>query len=246
MLQISYFALLALILAMIFVGTSLTLKRMNTPPQKRKSILLKVTFGLIAWFAYVFTLSSTGFIESRDLPPRMPLLGILPTFLFTAFFLTTRRFDNFIKAIPASWLIYYQSFRIIVELIIWSTFLEGIIPKNTTFEGTNLDVMAGLTAPVVAYLVYNKRALPENFALAWNFASIAILAVTVFTFISTTFFPSIWANQYHIDIKAFASFPYVFIPTFFMPSAFFVHFVYVSKYFRKNSTKAKTALHAQS
>jgi len=51
---------------------------------------------------------------------------------------------------------------------------------QVTWHGRNWDVLIGLTAPIMAWLIATKRA-PPRAAAAWNLAGLAILANTVVT-----------------------------------------------------------------
>ena len=51
---------------------------------------------------------------------------------------------------------------------------------QVTWHGRNWDVLVGLTAPLMAWLVVTLR-VPPRVAAAWNLAGLAILANTVVT-----------------------------------------------------------------
>jgi hypothetical protein len=50
-----------------------------------------------------------------------------------------------------------------------------MIPELMTFEGRNFDILAGLTATVVAYLVFIQNSAGKNFLLAWNIISLLLV-----------------------------------------------------------------------
>jgi hypothetical protein len=54
-----------------------------------------------------------------------------------------------------------------------------------TFEGRNLDVFVGASAPFVAWLLSRGRLSPRAL-VAWNVGGIAVLAHTIFTVVTST------------------------------------------------------------
>lgn len=66
-------------------------------------------------------------------------------------------FKHFLEAAPPAWLVGFQAFRMVMELILWLLYKGGAIPVQMTPEGLNFDVLAGLTAPAVAYFCFVKK-----------------------------------------------------------------------------------------
>ena len=67
--------------------------------------------------------------------------------------------------------VFLQSFRIIVELLIYGAFLEGVFPQRATFEGLNFDILVGISAPVIGWLILKKRIGFKKGLLIWNINS---------------------------------------------------------------------------
>ncbi|MBO6515708.1 MAG: hypothetical protein JJ975_04070 [Bacteroidia bacterium] len=187
--------------------------------RKKRTLLI----AMLLWQVYVLALGSSGFLASFDLPPRMPLLLILPLFTFIAVFLSRNKAKKWIQTIPTLWLTGLQSFRIVVETLFVFSVTAGILHENVTILGYNYDMIVGLTAPIMALVIYRSKTTPKKLLIAWNFFGIAVLACTVFVFLSTAFFPNIYGFETTPLSTDFGIYPYVLIPGFLMPTAIFVH-----------------------
>ena len=234
MLAFGYVALTLTMAIIILFGYNYALKAIDTPTEVRKKNLGRAWIGLFLWFAYVFAIAKSGVLQTFELPPRFPIFLILPAFLFTGFFLYKNRNSPVIEAIPKSWLIYYQTFRIGIESLFIATVAAGMLHPEVTFEEYNYDIVFAATAPFVAYLVFNKKMLSEKFALMWNYLGLVVIASILFLFTTTIYFPSMWGSTESLASMDIVTFPFVFVPSFLMPSAVFIHFVSIIQLIKKD------------
>ena len=178
--------------------------------------------GLVGWLALTGVLAERGFFEDfQSMPPRM-LLGVgLP--LLTLLALTfSRRVAPLLAALPPAWPVAAQTFRILVEIVLWRLAVAGAIPELLSFHGRNVDILVGLTAPVVAYACFVRRAWPARVAVWWNWAGIVILLnVVVLVQLSA---PTPW-RIFETDPPAtfIADWPYIWLPAFLVPLAWLLH-----------------------
>ena len=207
----------------------------SKPSVIRKSILL--AGGIIIWQVYIYAVASTGVLQNFDFPPRFFLLLVLPAFVFTGVFIYTNRNKVWIKFIPEQWLIYFQSFRIIVETLFVYTVAAGILHPNVTIEGYNFDMIIGFMAPVMAYLVYQRQLLSRKFILWWNYLGLAVLASVIFLFISSIYLPEIYGSKVNLMPIEFGTFPYVLVAGFLMPTAVFIHILSIVQLRKNGLTK---------
>src|SRR5207244_10356973 len=112
------------------------------------------------------------------MPPRLTLAGLLPL-VAGLLMLPTHGTRHFLAVTPPERLIYLQSFRIVMEIILWALAVQGRAPKLMTFEGRNIDILVGLTAIPIGWLVVERRAWPAWVAGVWTAAGILILANVV-------------------------------------------------------------------
>jgi len=223
MIQLGYILLSLTMFFILIAGYSYALKTAEVSPQKRKKKLTFITVVLLAWFGYTYTLATSGVFQNLDLPPRFVVFLIIPAFTFIGITVYRLRNSGVLTAIPPSWLIYYQSFRIVIESLFVATVGIGVLHPEVTFKGYNFDIIFALTAPFVAYLVFSRNALPQKAALYWNYLGLAVIASIIFLFLTTTYLPSLYGSSTSMINTEFLDFPYPLVPAFLMPSAVFVH-----------------------
>ena len=94
-------------------------------------------FFIFLWLVILWALSSIGFFNDfSGFPPRMFIVLVVPLFIVVMFLILKRNSKAF-YLIPQVWLISFQSFRIVVELLLWWMSSDYILPKHMTFEGYN-------------------------------------------------------------------------------------------------------------
>jgi len=115
-----------------------------------------------------------------------------------------------------------------VELTLWGLYLHGKVPELMTFEGGNLDILSGLTAPVVAYLCFTKAIWYRKVALAWNFMAVGLLInIVTHAFLSFLFQTQKLAlDQPNVGLLYF---PFVWLPCFIVPTVLFAHLVSIKR-----------------
>jgi hypothetical protein len=136
----------------------------------------------------------------------------------------SRRIAPLLAALPPAWPVAAQTFRIPVEIVLWRLAVAGVIPELLSFTGRNVDILVGLTAPVVAYACFVRRAWPARVAVWWNWAGIVILLnVVVHAQLSA---PTPW-RLFETDPPTtfIADWPYIWLPDFLVPLAWLLHAV---------------------
>ena len=173
------------------------------------------------WGVYILGLSQTGVLQEFGFPPRVPILIVLPMLAFIIFITSRQSFRETIQNTPLHIPIFMQSFRILVELSIYATFMKGIFPQRATFAGLNFDILVGISALVVGFLAYKKILNPQGIFI-WNLISLGVLGLTVFSFISSYYFLG-FANT--ALGGQFVQFPYLLLASLLLPTAVFLHVV---------------------
>ena len=189
-----------------------------TPTRHPGRAMLVIT----AWVALLGYLSLADyFADFRSLPPRIlpaPLLPLLTGLLF----LRSAGGRELLARTPPQWPIYAQSFRILMELILWLLYLQHRVPAIMTFEGRNADILVGLTAIPIGYLCFVRRAWPPRAALWWNVAGILILLnVVVHAQLSTPSPLRVFVTNPPVTFIAY--WPYILLPGFLVPLAWLLH-----------------------
>lgn len=223
MLATGFVLLFVTMLIIILSGYNNVLKLLSIDNVIRKGRVIRVAVILFLWTVYMYILSYTGVLKNFDLPPRFPLLLIIPLFIFTGIFLYRHRKSEVLHAIPKSWPVYYQSFRVLVESLFLMSVAEGILPYQVTFEGYNMDMIFAASAPVVAFLAFNRKVISEKIVLGWNYLGLAVICSIIFLFITTIFIPSVWGSAVSLGDVRLGEFSNMLVPGFLMPTAVFMH-----------------------
>ncbi len=181
--------------------------------------------GLLVWFLYLGLMGYFGVLKNLVMRPPGPAFLFLPVILFlvifTLFVARSSAAGGIALAFPLWILLGVQCFRIGVELFLHRMWMEGVVPKMLTFEGANVDIYIGATAPVIAWLAMRGRA-GVWLALVWNVLGLMALANVVSRAVMSAPGP---LNFLHGDVpnRMFGTFPFMFIPGFFVPLAVVLH-----------------------
>lgn len=170
---ILFSALSLLCIVIMMRGLQLALRRTGFTAVRRNRIWVATWVSVTAWVALIGVLAIKGFFaDFSTIPPRPALMIIVPLLVFTVIALSATG-SEIIKAIPPYWLVGMQSFRILVELLLWRAFLDNLLPIQMTFEGSNFDGLSGLLAVPVA-MVLMRKWIPQ-LALLFNIAGLLLL-----------------------------------------------------------------------
>ncbi len=222
-LEFAYITLSVLMfMILIYMANHAIQKSVDDKNKSRKKIIL-VIGGLIGFHLYTFSIAITGMLQNYDFPPRFVIFLIIPAFTFSGFFIYKNKNKKWIQTIPQHWLIFYQSFRILIETIFVFTVAKGILHPNVTIEGYNYDMVFGYTAPIIGILIMRNSTKFKSLAILWNYLGLAVISVIIFLFISTIYFPELYGSETYLMPTEFGKYPYVLVPGFLMPSAVFIH-----------------------
>lgn len=183
------------------------------------------------WLTLQFVITRTGFYTNTGtIPPRFALL-LLPPLLFIAGLFATHRGRNFIDHLDAGMLSLLHIIRIPVEIGLYFLYIHKAIPKLMTFEGTNLDILSGLTAPFIFYFGFVSKRLGKNTLLVWNFGCLALLINIVVTALlsAPSNFQKLAFDQPNIAILYF---PFVWLPCCIVPLVLFSHLASIRQLLR--------------
>lgn len=223
MLEAGHYILLLILVVILYYAFSKACYNAGYDVKRRRKFFTGFIVLMIVWVAYVSIVSASGIIATFSMPPRMPLLIVLPAFTIIGWFYTRKKFKEIIDAFPERLTVYFQSFRIIVEILILGLYYKGIGPEMVTFEGRNFDILIGLSAPIIGYLAYNKKAISSTVVIIWNICGLLMLANIVAIFLTLAFKPGLWGYiETPVSIE-FTKLPFIFIAGVFMPIAVFLH-----------------------
>jgi hypothetical protein len=183
------------------------------------SVLYMAIFAMLAWLGGLLALSNNGFFaEFERMPPRIVLALAVPlaTILFLMF---KRSFGELLDQLSPAALIYLQAFRILVEVVLWLLYRDGICPPQMTFEGWNFDIVAGLLAPLAAWAAFGGGRRNKAIAIGYNIVGLCLL--TTIILIAILSFPQIGVLT--PPNRMIAYWPMIWLPGFVAPFALLLH-----------------------
>jgi hypothetical protein len=177
----------------------------------------------IAWMAIQSALALTGFYQSTDaLPPRFLLASVPPILCIAACFLTPAG-RRFLDAMDLKGCVLLHTVRVLVELNLYWLFLYKQVPALMTFEAGNLDILAGISAPII-WWAYSKGHIAKRGLFVWN--SLALMGVFN-AFVRAILSAPFPFQRFAFDqpTVAILTFPVILLPAFIVPAVLLCHIV---------------------
>jgi len=222
--QLGFIALSIFCILYLYRQLSLALLKTSFDLAKQQRIKQQFIVAIVSWTTLISVLAWVQFFANfSSVPPRFFLVLLIPLSTAILLSLFSGTLSEILQQIPPQRLINIQSFRVLVEVLIWLLFVQELLPIQMTFEGMNFDVLTGLTAPFVAYFCFHKKAWPKWIAIAWNVMGL-ILVFTIVT-IAILSFPTPF--RYFMNDPAnriVAQFPFVWLPGILVTVAYTMHF----------------------
>ncbi len=189
---------------------------------RARRIALFSVGGIGLWLLLTGIAAANGFFDDfSTLPPRFAA-AFVPALLAVILLAALPRVRAFIASAPASWLIYIQAFRVLVELMLYQLHGAGIVPEQMTFRGMNFDIIAGATALPVGWLARRGSRGGMRLAQIWNAVGLA-LVLTIAT-VSVLSAPTPFRLFTEGPANTFiARLPFIWLPAFVVPSAILFH-----------------------
>jgi len=177
--------------------------------------------AFFVWLAVTGILGYTAKLHDfSETPPRIVALIVLSVVgvYFGSYFSAARKL---MENPGLAWLIGLQVFRVAVEIFLDLGYRAGFVPVQMTLEGRNWDVLTGLTALPMAWLVAKQKA-PRWLIYAWNTMGLALL-LNVVT-IAALSMPTPLRQFQNEPANTFVTyFPYVWLPTYLVQVAWMSH-----------------------
>jgi hypothetical protein len=208
-----------LTLSIAFILTTvLTVWLFYRATQYRTSVL----WILCTWVLIQSGISLTGFYTlTTSVPPRFPLLIALPLLTIAGLFLT-RKGRQFIDGLDIRTLTLLHIIRIPVEFVLLSLFIHKYIPQEMTFEGRNVDILSGISALFVYYLVFMRKQAGRKLLLAWNVICLGLLINIVAIAVLSLPYPFQQFGLAQPNI-ALLYFPFTWLPCCVVPLVLLAH-----------------------
>lgn len=221
---------LALIGFLYYAISSVAKSKKNLTP----SIILTLLFG---WIFVISTLTFSEFFQNYSMPPRLFIfVGFLVITMILLFVFPKSR--SFLNEMPITTLTYLHIIRVPVEMVLWWLAISGMISMDLTFEGSNLDIISGISAPFAAVFMVGGKNKNRIGAIIWNVLALGLLVNIVYRAISYT--PYFYEQTLGGDVVNYAVFyfPYILLPAFVVPVVIFSHLICLNQLiFKKDQSQ---------
>jgi hypothetical protein len=225
--------IVASLLYAIYYALNYAFNKLEFPPKKKTKAFAFTFIVLTGWLVFSAVVAFSGTLTDFGSTPPKIFIIVLPAVLLVIYISISTRVNTLLTVIPASWLVYIQSYRVLVEIVLWLLLLNNIIPVQMTFEGLNYDILIGLSALPVGYYSLSADKWPRIAALLWNFAG--LLLVTNIFLVALLSTPSPLRQFFNEPSNTMvAYFPFVWIAAFIVPFAYLMHVLTIKQIIRNH------------
>jgi hypothetical protein len=206
----------------IALGLWLALERTGLTQRRRLGVWLAVVVPYTLWLAVIWSAAVNGsFRPGNNTPPLVPLAIFLPVMVGVPILLRSKRIGEVLDAMPASWLVGLQVYRILggIFLVGWA---RGVVPGIFALPAGIGDVTTGLLALPVAYLLASRNGDGVRPAIAWNIFGLLDFAIAVGIGLATAPGP-LQVIVPSVPNTGVGLYPTVLIPAFAVPSSILLH-----------------------
>jgi hypothetical protein len=227
--------------AMHTLLAELAAERASLSPRKRFVLTGVVGAYLITWLAAAITFGDrTNFPLDRE-QLRLPLSVLVafgPMLLGMAALFLSRTLRRVNSAMPATWLIWAQTYRMVGLMFLFPYMYYGIVPASFALPAGLGDFLTGALAPVVALAVARRQAHATTWATVWNLFGILDLTVAVTMGFLTS--PSAIAPiVVHPSSELITMLPMVMIAVYMVPLSIVLHIASLVKLRRDEAHVAR-------
>ena len=211
-----------LFLASVFCAYALLVRTIFVSGLSRRAKIISA-FVLFDWILLQGLLSWKGVYANypQAMPPYLLLFAVFPCVLVILFLMLSpagRRFQN---GLSQKRLILIHTVRIPVELGLYLLYRHQLVPQLMTFEGRNFDILAGLSALLVLWLLRTHR-MNRMLLIGWNVIGLVLLLnIVVHGLLSAT--SPLQQFAFEQPNIALLHFPYSLLPAFIVPVVLWAH-----------------------
>lgn len=211
---------ISILFCMIFLATMALFYFSNNKPNK-------ITLVILAWGTIHAVLAYQGFyLNTKTIPPRFALVFIPATLLIIYGCLPKQHhwiYNN--RNLTTSTLLHAVRFPI--EIVLFYLFTNKMIPEIMTFEGFNFDIVVGIMAPIVSYLIWKKKLNTKILLLFNSIGLVLVLTILVIALLSSELpFQQFGFEQPN---KAINYFPFILLPACIVPIVIYTHITDIIK-----------------
>jgi hypothetical protein len=229
------------IYAVIALGLWLGLERTEFSPTQRRNVWLAVIVPYTLWMALMWSAAINGAFRPGASPipvPLVPLAIVVPVLVGLPILLRSRRIGEVLDAMPPTWLVGLQVFRVFGSIFLLNWVLN-LAPGLFALPAGIGDVLTGLFALPAAISLASGGADGQKAAIAWNIFGLLDFTVAIAIGLITSPGP-LQLIVPSIPNAAVALYPTVLIPAFTVPSSILLHALSLRQLYRRGR-RAETA-----
>jgi hypothetical protein len=219
----------------IALGLWLGLESTDLTRDQCRTTWLAVMIPYTLWFAVAWSAAINGVFRTGATPlPLLPLAIFLPVIVGVPLLLSSKRVGQVLDAMPASWLVALQLYRLFGSWAI-AAGLRGALAGSLAWPAGIGDVLTGLFALPAAIAVATGKAQGRRTAIIWNifgFADFAI-AITMGAITSPGRFQLIVPDV--PSIGAAGAYPDVLTPALVVPCGVLLHALSLRQLIRRSA-----------
>jgi hypothetical protein len=224
----------------VLSGTWAGLSRTSLTGFQRRMTWLAISIPLTVWHGIAWAIVARGLLlPDASSFPLLPLMIVVPTIVAIALVWRSSRIDALLDAMPPSWLVGLQAYRVIggVFLVNWCV---GSMPGIFAIPAGVGDVITGTMALPTAILLARGRAGSGRAALVWNFIGISylVLAVSLGALTSPGPLQHLAFGNPNLLI---GSYPIATIPAFTVPISLVLHALSLRQLLKRSRAMAAAA-----
>jgi len=162
------------------------------------------------------------------MPPKIVLFGVFAMLILMASLFFAKKGRNFMNHLPLEQITYLNIVRIPVEICLFLLYVHKAFPEMMTFETWNYDILAGISAPIVAFMLFKKELIRPKLLLIWNCVSLVLLLniILIAVLSAPSPFQQLGLEQPNVGVL---NFPFSWLLSFIVPLVLFGHSVSLRK-----------------
>jgi len=216
------FVVLGLALALVAVtGIGVAAGRAGMPAARRWRWTFRAAALSVLWMGLWWRLAASGVLADLDRRPPPFVLMLVSVFGVSIVVAASPVGRILAGSLPLAALVFLQAFRFPLELLMHRAYAEGVMPVQMSYAGQNFDIVSGLTAIPVAWLL--ARGAPRAIAVAWNVLGILLLVNILVIAIRSTPIVAAYGPDHLNTWVAYP--PFVWLPTVMVFTAITGHLV---------------------
>ena len=157
---------LGLLVALLW-GTHAASRRLHEDDNTRRRVMLITLVVAAVWMTLTWRAAERGILRLWFATPPPFALLVVAILGVTAALACTSYGRRLALGLPLWVLIGTQGFRLPLELAMHALYERGVMPEQMSYSGQNFDILTGITALIVAWLVFSGR-VGRRVVLTWN------------------------------------------------------------------------------